>query len=122
MPLTLILALILYYKNKLGKEDFEKNWGALFEMVKTKNISCRIYMIVFYIRRMIILASCFFAPSKYASLTLVITCVTNHIYTIYIGITKPLEGKWLNNLEIFNEFFVSSLTFFVMILSDWAGS
>ena len=63
LPIILIVALIIYYKNKLKKEDFEKKWGALFEMVKTKNISSRIYMIIFYIRRMIILASCFFAPN-----------------------------------------------------------
>jgi hypothetical protein len=63
LPITLIVALFIYYKNKIKKEDFEKNWGALFEMVKTKNISSRIYMIIFYIRRMIILASCFFSPN-----------------------------------------------------------
>ncbi len=93
LPITLIIALIIYYKNKLKKEDFEKKWGALFEMVKTKNISSRIYMIIFYIRRMIILASCFFARSKYSSLILVFTCAVNHIYSIYIGSTKPLESK-----------------------------
>ena len=63
LPITLIVALIVYYKNKLEKKDFKKKWGALFEMVKMKNISSRIYMIIFYIRRMIILASCFFAPN-----------------------------------------------------------
>ncbi len=62
-PITLGVALIVYYKYKLEKKNFEKKWGALFEMVKMKNIYGRIYMIVFYIRRMIILASCFFAPS-----------------------------------------------------------
>jgi hypothetical protein len=63
LPITLIVALIVYSKYKLKKVDFEKKWGALFEMVKMKNISGRIYMIIFYIRRMIILAFCFFAPS-----------------------------------------------------------
>ena len=53
---------------------------------------------VFYIRRMIVLALCYFVPrqydsDKYASLVLVITCILNYIYTIYIGSTNPLEGK-----------------------------
>ena len=63
LPITLIVALIVYYKYKLKKEDFEKKWGALFEMVKMKKISSKLYMIIFYVRRMIILVSCFFAPS-----------------------------------------------------------
>ena len=71
---------------------------------------------------MIILAFCFYAPSEYASLVLVLTCAANHIYSLYIGGTRPLESRELNNLEIFNEFFVASSTFYVMILSDWAGS
>jgi hypothetical protein len=29
-PITLVVALIVYYKYKLGKKDFEKKWGALF--------------------------------------------------------------------------------------------
>ena len=91
-------------------------------MVKTKNISSRIYMLVFYIRRMTILASCFFASSEYASLILAITCVLNHIYIIYIGSTKPLESRQLNNLEMFNELFVGLSAFCVMILSDWVLS
>ena len=128
LPILLIVALINFYKNYLSKEDYKNRWGALFEMVKTKNISTRIYMLVFYIRRMIVLASCFNAlkkinsQGKYSSLILVFTCVANHIYSLYIGGTKPLESRELNNLEIFNEFFVASSTFFVMILSDWAGS
>ena len=76
---------------------------------------------MFYIRRMIILAFCFYAPSEYASLVLVLICAENNIYSLYIGGTRPLESRELNNLEIFNEFFVASSTFFVMILSDWAG-
>ena len=87
LPITLIVALIVYYKNKLEKEDFDKKWGALFEMVKMQKISSRIYMIVFYIRRMIILVSWFFAPSKYSSLILIFTCAVNLIYSIYIGST-----------------------------------
>ena len=71
---------------------------------------------------MIILVSCFFSKGKYPSLVLVFTCAGNHIYSLYIGSTKPLESKQLNILEIFNEFFVASSAFFVMILSDWAGS
>jgi hypothetical protein len=67
-------------------------------MVKTKNMSTQIYMMVFYIRRMIVLALCYFVPRKYdsdknSSLVLVITCILNYIYTIYIGSTNPLEGK-----------------------------
>ncbi len=79
-------------------------------------------MMVFYIRRMIILASCFFVSSIYASLILVLTCAVNHIYTIYIGDTKPLKGRWLNILEMLNEFFVASSTLFVMTISNWVGS
>jgi len=63
LPVIIIVALIAYDKNQLSKEDFLKKWGAIFEMVKSKKISSRIYMMVFYIRRMIILASCFFASS-----------------------------------------------------------
>jgi len=63
LPIFIIVSLIVYQKNSLSKEDFDKKWGALFEMVKTKTISTRIYMLIFYIRRMIILASCFFASS-----------------------------------------------------------
>ncbi len=63
LPIILIVALIVYYKYKLKKEDFEKKWGALFEMVKMEKMSSKLYMIIFYVRRMIILVSCFFAPS-----------------------------------------------------------
>ena len=122
LPITLIIALVVYYRNKLKKEDFEKKWGALFEIVKTKNIFSRSYMIVFYIRRILILSFCFFAPSKKASLILLLTCAANYIFSLYIGGTKPLKSRQLNNLEIFNEFFVASSTFLVIILSDWVGS
>jgi len=121
-PITLIIALVVYYRSKLKKEDFEKNWGALFEIVKTKNIFSRLYMIVFYIRRILILSFCFFAPSKNSSLILLLTCVANYIFSLYIGGTRPLESRQLNNLEIFNEFFVASSTFLVIILSDWVGT
>ena len=122
LPSTLFVTLILFSKNQIKKEELETNCVALFEMVRTKNISTRIYMIVFYIRRMIILASCFFAPNIYASLILILTCAANHIYIIYIGDTKPLKGRWLNILEMLNEFFVASSTFFVMTISNWVGS
>ncbi len=91
-------------------------------MVNTKNISSRIYMVIFYVRRMIVLGFCIYSKSKVPSLVLVLTCAENYIYSLYIGHAKPLENKQLNNLEIFNEFFIASSTFFVMILSDWAGS
>ena len=29
-PIILVVALIVYYKNKLKKEDFKKKWAALF--------------------------------------------------------------------------------------------
>jgi len=99
LPLALIVALIVFYKFKLSKEDFKNKWGALFEMVITKNTSTRIYMLVFFIRRMIVLASFYNAlkkknsRDKYSSLILVFTCVANYIYSLYIGSTKPLESK-----------------------------
>ena len=99
MPIALIVALIVFYKYKLSKEDFENKWEALFEMVVTKNTSTRIYMLVFYIRRMIILASLYYALKKtnsndnHSSLILVFTCVANYIYSLYIGSTKPLESR-----------------------------
>ena len=37
LPLTIIVALIIFDKYKLKKEDFEEKWGALFELVKSKN-------------------------------------------------------------------------------------
>jgi hypothetical protein len=122
LPSALIVTLIIYDKSQIKKEDFEKKWGVLFEMVKTKTISTRIYMLVFYIRRMIILAYCFYASYQYSSLVLVLTCAANYIYSFYIGSMMPLEGRQLNNLEILNEFFVASSTFFVMLISGWVGS
>jgi hypothetical protein len=39
LPLITIVALIIFQKYNLKKEDFERNWIALFEMVKAKTIS-----------------------------------------------------------------------------------
>jgi hypothetical protein len=37
LPVTIIVALIFFKKLKKGKNGFENNWMAVFEMVKTKN-------------------------------------------------------------------------------------
>ena len=34
LPIILVVALIVYYKYKLEKKDFDKKWGALFLMLK----------------------------------------------------------------------------------------
>ena len=65
-------------------------------MVKKKYIYSRIYMIVFYIRRIIILACIFFGMNKYTSIIMVFTCYGNLLYSMYIGYSKPLESKRLN--------------------------
>jgi hypothetical protein len=75
LPITIIIALLTFNKKIFSKEFILKNLGVIFEMVKTKKLSSQIYMIVFYIRRIIILAFCFFFLNKYPSLVLVLICV-----------------------------------------------
>jgi hypothetical protein len=91
-------------------------------MVKNKNVLSRIYILVFYIRRIIFLSYCFFAPNILTSTVLIFVCIGNLIYLIYIGSAKPLENRNLNKLEIFNELFVATSTYFVMIFSEWVRS
>jgi hypothetical protein len=43
----------------------------------------------------------------------------NLFMTIYVGKMRPFNGRFRNNLEIFNDFAMTNLTLMMMFFTEW---
>ena len=119
LPLLLIFIIVIKKKESFSRTKFKQRWGALFELVKVKKLGSKIYYLVFYLSRVILISIVFYLKKEYVSVALIMVCFMNIIYTIYIGIVKPFIILNLNYQERFNEFIVQFTTIFMLLFSDW---
>jgi hypothetical protein len=107
LPLVIMWMVCFKGTKKLSSERFEERHGALFEGVKLKKNSSRIYFLIFWARRMISICLILLTNPNKGSVVLAVLLILNILYTMYIGCSERLKNRKQNYQEIFNEFFVS---------------
>ena len=75
------------------------------------------YHVFFCIRRILFVGLAFYCKSP--SLQLLFTMLPNLFILMYKGSTRPMASRFSNNLEIFNEYCVASITFCLIWFTDW---
>ena len=115
LPITIILVVSFKNEKLLSSEIFEERFGILFEGVNLKNKTSRIYLFVYWARRILLIGFFLLINKDLGSIVLIITLFSNILYTLYIGCTKRLKNRNLNYQEMFNEYIVSGCYYMKMI-------
>jgi hypothetical protein len=55
------------------------------------------------------------------SIQIMLAMFLNMFLLIYFGSFKPLESALKNRIELFNEFMICCVTFFILNFTDWVG-
>ena len=119
LPSVLIFIIVIKKQESYSRTKFKQRWGALFELVKVNQLGSKIYYLVYYFRRVILIFIVFKQKSEYISVAVAMTCLNNIIYAIYIGMNKPFIIMNLNYQEKFNEIVVQITSFSLMLFTDW---
>ena len=95
--------------NMYQQAKFKVRWGSMFEGVRLRSKLTACFYLIFIIRRLIFVFIVFHLDNN-TGVSLVLICWMNLAILIYTGMVRPLEERFMNRLEMFNELFVSMVT------------
>lgn len=92
-------------------------YGALVQDLRVKEASAR-YFQFFFMKRRIIFSSliAFVKARPWLQIQIIAFLCNNQL--IYIGYFEPFMHRWMNRLELANEFLVLASTYFLFIYTD----
>jgi hypothetical protein len=89
-------------KDTIRTEAFTNRWGVMYEGFRTETKWQIGYNTVFMLRRLFFLYICFFLKNS-ISLQIIAINLMNLAVLIYTGQHQPLESRFDNRLDMFNE-------------------
>lgn len=95
--------------NMYQQAKFKVRWGSMFEGVRLKSKITACFYLLFIIRRLIFVFIVFHLDNN-TGVSMVLLCWMNLAILIYTGMIRPLEERFMNRLEMFNELFVCMIT------------
>lgn len=98
--------------------EFQQKWGMIYDGCKTKSKATMSFFLVFLIRRLLYLyvAFAFTEHTIFIALSLL---YINLFVTIYQGQFFPKITKFLNYIEVFNEFSVEVTFVHMLLFTEW---
>ena len=97
--------------------EFIAKYGALIQDLRHTNVSTRFFYMFFMARRLSLAALIVFLTKRsYAQIQ--ILCLSCSFYLIYTGYFAPYQARFMNWLDLTNEYLVMTSTYFIFIYSD----
>ena len=116
VPSILIYIMIQPLKT-LNNKYFMLKWGKAYEGINIKNKANLFFRIWFCIRRIIFISSLYLIP-QYISLQLICFMYANLFSTVYQGNFKPLNIRFLNRLQMTNEYLIACMAYMAVLFTD----
>jgi len=101
----------------IEKDEFRRVWGPIFENVKTKRKKDRAFKLFYVIRRVIFVSVAFLTST--AVFQIGGAQFVNLAFIIYAAGIRPLDRKFMNRLEVFNEATVTLCTLHMALFTDY---
>ena len=105
------------HQKQITRKVFMEKYGALTNGMNAREWPVKIYQSLFIIRRLILSALIIFAVKNAWAQIMVMTFVCS-LQLIYVGLSLPYTIKWINSLEIWNEYLVLIDLYFMFMYSD----
>jgi len=104
----------------LERDQFKQKWGVIYEDYKFSERSKIYHKLLFCIRRILFVSS-FVVFDTLPTFQLVVLLETNLLMSVYLGF-KPFKHMLNNRIEMMNEFFMSSVCYSSIVLTDYLRS
>jgi hypothetical protein len=103
---------------KLGNDDFKPRFESLYLNINLLSREAIVFSTLFIARRMM-----FALVIVYLKESVVAQCFVTILFSIllimYLTLVKPLNGKFFNVMEIFNEFTLMFCSYFCLLFTDF---
>lgn len=120
MMFPFLAILILCMKKKSFKKKSVYNTiGAVYNEHKTKHTINLVYVLSFWIRRVLCLTMSVLYMSNYSGIQLMILMYSNLYTVILVGYLKPFYKRQMNRLEFFNETLLCTYTLCLTIFTNY---
>ena len=123
--MVLIPAALIYLMTQpleiLESEEFLQTWGKAYEDVKFYNKKNMLNRLLFCLRRLLFVYS-IYQLYEYTIFQILILFYTNLFMTIYQGQLKPLQGRKNNKIQLFNEYMISTISYFLVLYTEMVNS
>ena len=110
--------LLLQPHETLQSFTFRKKWGGLYDRVDSREKFSLMYYPIFCLRRVVFCFLCFYVFSL-PSIQYIALMLHNVFILEFIAGQKPLQGRFLNRLEISNEMCSLICAFHMAFFTDW---
>jgi hypothetical protein len=97
-------------------------WGVLYEHLKSENRWTYSYYLIFVMRRILFVFIAVSIPFEYNSIQIIGVLYLNMAIFLYQGHHRPLETRFLNRVEFFNEILISTIYVIILCYTDWVPS
>jgi hypothetical protein len=118
IPLKFIHTLIKKSIEDIKDPDFIRKWGVLFWNLKLRNKHDASFYFIFILRRFFYVVISLVLVD-YSQFQIIVLFVMNILMTIYQGSNMPLNTRYSNLIELWNEFWIQMATLNLMLFTDF---
>ena len=97
---------------------FKTKWGYIYHNLKLQHKVYLTYRLWFCLRRAIFIGSVFHFKEN-LTIQLSGLLYSNLLIMVYHGYNKPFKDSNQNRIELMNEFFMTTMSFFTLMFTDW---